>query len=540
MKKQIENRFGRAPLLLLLLIMLIWIACARLGNDGEDTLIIGITGDTDSFHPLLTRSRFGSEIAQLRFLNLMKEQPDFMTFKPELARSWNVEDGGKRIRVHLRTDVFWSDSVKVTARDVEFTYRKQTDDAIGWASSSIKDHIQAVTVIDDSTVDFIFDRPYMYQLMDINDGVILPAHALEGLSNEEFKKAFDRNIPENGPYRLQTWVPNQYMEFVGNELYFDKNTPKIKRVIFKIVPDKTQLINQLKTGEIQVVDGLLPHEAAKLARLNQHLRVEHFPYIQCVEIAWNLRKKLFSDVRVRKAMTLAIDREALVDHLLSGYGKVCTGPIHPLLWAYNPNLKPLPFDPEQAKALLKTAGWRDTDADGYLEKNGRKLEFGLLSNVESQLKKDAQIMIQEMLKKVGIKVKIRRLEWSVYVEKLMGRDYDAVLVGLMSATKVDPMPAWHSSMIGVDGFNLSCYRNKRVDWIIEQARESASKERALPLWYEFQEIIVRDIPATFLWIPDRIVGLDSRIQGCTFSPVSTFYNLPQWYYQQNESSRGTE
>jgi peptide/nickel transport system substrate-binding protein len=286
----------------------------------------------------------------------------------------------------------------------------------------------------------------------------------------------------------------------------------------------------LKTGEIHVMEGIPPHELAGLVE-DSGVQIKHFPYAQYVQIAWNLNNTLFKDKHVRKALTHAIDRAALVEHLLKGYGVVCAGPIHPILWASETNLEPLPFSPEKAKGLLAQAGWRDTNDDGILDDGARDFEFKLLTNIGSQLREDAQVMIQEMLRQVGVCVIPQRLEWSVYVERLMSRNFDAVLIGMMTATKVDVFPAWHSTMIGPDGFNLSCYTNVEVDRLIERSRQIADREEALPLFDQFQNIIADDQPATFLWVPDRIVALDANIVGCRFSPVSTFFNIHQWAFE---------
>ncbi|HPG40168.1 MAG TPA: ABC transporter substrate-binding protein [bacterium] len=495
-------------------------------------LVIGVTGDVDSFNPLLTRSRFGAELSKMLYIGLLEEQPDFVTFKPALARSWSFEDSGKRIRFNLRTDVFWSDSVKVTAADVEFTHSKQVDELIGWTGASVKSFISAVQVVNDSTIDFIFTEIYPYQLMDANEGVILPRHIFENVASTDWQSLdYTKHFISSGPYKLKTWAPNQYIELTRNELYYNPALPKINTLIFKQVPDQTQLLTQLQTGEINVLEGVPAQDAVQIAAENKNITIEHFPYSQYVQVSWNMQKPLFQERRVRQALTMAIDRQSLVEHLLQGFGQVCNGPIHTMLWASNPDLPIILFSVDSAKAQLSAAGWADTDNDGYLDKNKQPFEFQLMTNIGSQVREDALVMIQEMLKDVGIKVVPQRLEWSVYVEKLTARDYDAVLIGMMSATKVDVFPVWHSSMCGADGFNLSCYKNTHVDSLIEKARQLADRDSALPLWYEFQEILVQDQPATFLWIPERLVGFDTHIRGFIFSPVSTFFNVAEWYYQ---------
>jgi peptide/nickel transport system substrate-binding protein len=500
--------------------------------DKNRILVIGITGDTDSINPILTRSLFGNELSELLFLNLMEEQPDFVTFEPELAKSWEVSADKKTYTFHLRTDVYWTDSTEVTADDVLFTFQLQKNKDIGWSGGSSKDYIAEVKKLDDSTVVFIFNRVYLYQLMDINEGVILPEHILNHLTPEEIKSApFSQMLVSDGPYRLKSWIPNQYLELEANKLFYDSSVPNIKSIVFKIVPDKYQLLDQLKTGEVHFVEGIAPKEIASSDDNDSGIVFQHFPYLQYVQIFWNMKKPLFQDVRIRKAMTLAIDRQALVDFLLAGYGQVCRGPIHPQLWAYNPNVEDVRYDAEEAKALLRDCGWKDRDNNDYLEKDGQDLSFTLMTNIGSETKEDAQVMIQEMLKKIGVKVVIQRFEWSVFVDRVVARDFDAVLMSMMSATKVDLFPAWHSSMSGPDGFNLSCYSNPEVDRLLETARALADQEEAKKLWYRFQDIISRDVPGTFLWVPERVVGLDKRIRNVRFSPASAYFNLPEWSFE---------
>ena len=368
--------------------------------------------------------------------------------------------------------------------------------------------------------------------MDINEGVILPAHILNHLAPEEIKSAPFSLMPvTDGPYRLKSWMPNQYIELEANDLFYDASLPNIKSIVFKIVPDKYQLLNQLKTGEVHFVEGVPAKEISSGEDDYSGIVFQHFPYLQYVQIFWNMKKPLFQDVRIRKAMTLAIDRQALVNFLLTGYCQVCRGPIHPQLWAYNPNLEDVPYNPEKAKMLLKECGLQDNDQDGFLEKDGQEISFTLMTNIGSETKEDAQVMIQEMLKKIGVRVVIQRFEWSVFVDRVVARDFDAVLMSMMSATKVDLFPAWHSSMSGPEGFNLSCYANAEVDRLLETARALADQDEAKNLWYHFQDIISRDVPGTFLWVPERVVGLDKRIKNVRFSPASAYFNLPEWSFE---------
>jgi len=511
-----------------LCLLFILLSCGG-GKRQRDALIIGLINDVSSLNPLLTTSSVDNDVQGRLFLTLLEEQPDFTTFKPRLAKSWEFSPDGKKITFHLRGDVYWIDGVKVTARDVRFTWLKQRDPQIAWIHMSTKAHIRDVQVVNDSTVAFIFSKTYPYQLMDANEGYILPEHILKDLEGPEWRTTtFNRNPVTNGPYKLRRWVSQQFIELVANESYYEPGKPRIKRVIFKIVPDQTALLTQLETGEIDVMEGLPPKDVERISERGD-IEVVRFPDLQYVYIAWNGRDPLFQNVRIRRALTMAIDRQAIIRSVYYGFAQECISPIVPLLWAYNQRIKPLPYDPASARSILKAEGWIDHNGDGWIDKDGKKFEFELMTNYGNQIRRDIMIMVQAQLKEIGIKVNLRTYEWTVFSEKLRKGDYQAAITGWRVGTKVELRSFWHSSQIGRAGFNRVFYCNPVVDRLIDRAEEILDRKEALPLWHRLQEIIYNDQPVTFLYVPQRIVGVNKRIKGYQMNPLSVFYNLRDWY-----------
>jgi peptide/nickel transport system substrate-binding protein len=238
------------------------------------TLVVGEISDFESLNPMGTSDAHARDVYNLLLLSLLDEQGDFLTFKPRLAESYEFSDDRRRLTFHLRRDVFWSDGTPCTARDVAATFRAQIDPDVLWSGRHLKGHIDSVTVEDDFTVVYHFGAVYPYQLMDANDGPILPRHVIEGIPPSEIRMIPAEEIPVNGPFRIETWVKGQALTLVPNQRYYEKGKPYLGKVIFKIIPDQVTLLTQLRNGEIDCMESLPYAGAADLqlpdTRLHLH------------------------------------------------------------------------------------------------------------------------------------------------------------------------------------------------------------------------------------------------------------------------------
>jgi peptide/nickel transport system substrate-binding protein len=294
-----------------------------------------------------------------------------------------------------------------------------------------------------------------------------------------------------------------------------------------VVPSPTSLFNQLLSGAVDLVDGITADDAARVQE-SPDIDLTVFADRSYTHVCWNLDRPLFSDASVRRAMALAVDREALIDVVYDGYAILSAGPVLSSMWAFNRGLEPLPFDPVEARRLLDQAGWRDSDGDEILDRNGVDLEFELLAPSESESRQDAALMIERDLARVGIRVTPRFVEWGSLQAAMVSGDFDAFVNRWVEPTQVDLWGIWHSSPPDEPTFNFGGYRNPEVDRLLEAVDRAADFADQKPLLDEIQTLIVADQPYLFLVENARLVGHNSRVRGAEINAASVFFNVADW------------
>jgi peptide/nickel transport system substrate-binding protein len=403
----------------------------------------------------------------------------------------------------------------------------QTDTTVAWPSASIKSRIRDVEVKSVKTVVFHFTERYLYQLMDANDGVILPQHLLASVPRKELKtSAFGRQPVGNADYVLAKWEPGQYIELTRNPRYAG-DSPRIDRIMIKFVPDVVTLTAQLNAGEIDLLEAVQAGELASIREKRSDVNIIDVPSRRMSFVAWNLARAPFDDRAVRRTLTTAIDRKAIIKSVWGGYAKECTSPLVPLQWAFDPSIKALPFDLKSARAALAAAGYKDSDGDGIVERNGKPFAFELLVN-DAQNRVDAATMVQAQLKKAGVKVDVRVMEYGAYIDRILAMDYDAAFVEWKVPTKVDLTPLFHSKSKRPQGFNFVSYSNPEVDRLIDEALAQADMEPARQLWARAQRMVYDDQPYTFIAVPQELTAIDDRFCHVTPSAISIFAHIADW------------
>lgn len=508
-----------------------WNAFYQQPHDQGDTLVIGTIGDADSLNDLTSTAASGDQVIGLLFLSLTRTNPDY-SHAPGLAKSWEFSEDHLEVTFHLRDDVFWHDGVRTTAHDVKFSFEKQRNPDIGWSAIKWKQFITDCVVIDDFTVKFVFERIYPYQLMDAVVGIVLPQHILEKVPDKEMINAeFNRNPIGNGPYRFKEWKAQQYIELVANDDYY-AGRPALDRIIFKVVPDQENLVLQLKSGQIDFMERVPPRFYRELSR--QEDLVAHVSASRAYSyLGWNLRNPLFESKKVRQALTMAINRQEIIDSLLLEFGEIAKGPILPIIWGHNPNLPDLPYDPERARQYLAEEGWSDSDGDGWLDKNGQRFAFALKTNKGNQIREDITVLVQDMLKQVGIEVKPNIVEWTIFSGDMNKKDFEAAVAGWSVGLKMDMTTIWHTESIN-DKFNFVSYSNPEFDRLNDAAIFEMDEEKARKMWWRAQEMIVEDQPYTFLYTPRDINFVHQRFQNVQMKTVGWSYNLEQWWVPKDQ------
>ncbi|MBI4585745.1 MAG: hypothetical protein HY717_17170 [Planctomycetes bacterium] len=508
-----------------------WEAFYRSKYDTGDTLVVGTIGDAESLNDLTHVTSSAADIISLLFLQLTRTNPDF-SHGPALARSWQFSPDHLELTFKLRDDVTWHDGVKTTAQDVKFTFEKQTDEVIAWSAIKWKENIKECVVVDDTTVKFIFKKVYPYQLMDAVVGVILPKHLLEKVPSAEWKSCeFNRNPIGNGPFKFKEWRAKEAIEVVASEKFY-RGRPPLNRIIFKVVPDQENLVLQLKTGQIDFMEQVPPKFFEELSH-NRDLVPYVFPSRTYVYIAWNLKNSLFQSKKVRQALTTAMDRQEIIDARLYKFAEICKGPISPIIWAYNPNLPDFPYDPEKARKWLAEEGWKDSDGDGILDKDGKRFEFTIQTNQGNKIREDITVIVQNQLKKVGISAKPLILEANTFFSNLNKKEFESAVAGWFVGLKMEMTTIWHSRSLN-DKFNHVYYSNPEFDAVNDQACDEMDREKARKLWWRAQEIIVEDQPYTFLYVPKQINFLHRRFKNVQMETIGWSYNIEQWWAPKDQ------
>jgi peptide/nickel transport system substrate-binding protein len=502
------------------------------------TIVTGWTTEPLGLNDLtFPTTAVGNEVMFRIFQHLVDEQPDFTehpaTFAPQLAESWEWSDGHKTLTFHLRKNLVWSDGAPLTAEDVRWTWQAHIHPAVAWDSAYMKDAIRDVEVVDPQTVRFHFSRAYAKQLLDANEGLILPKHLWSQLPFEKWRENpdwFRQHQVSSGPFKIESWKPQQEMVLVRNERYWEKDRPYLDRVILRFVPDAGNLLSQFLNGDLDFIAQVSPSDAARI-KAKPDLELVSFWSNLYVVVAWNGTRPLFTDPEVRRALTLAIDRQTIVDTLLPGdTGRVGISPILQAVWAHDKTLQPWPYDPAEARRILAAKGWKDTDGDGILDRGGKAFSFELTSNAGNASRNDAAVMIQQQLRTVGIEAAPRIVEFNTLVTDTRSGNYDGTIAGLSIDTSLDLSGNYHTRSIA-GGDNYFHYSNPEVDRLIDLAARQVELASALPYLHQVEHLIHRDQPATFLWESKRLAAVNKRVHDAWPNLQSGFFNLKDWWVE---------
>lgn len=327
------------------------------------------------------------------------------------------------------------------------------------------------------------------------------------------------------------WTTGQEIVLEENPDYYE-GRPYISEYNDRIIPDPATMFLELKSGGIDWM-GLTPIQYKRQTtgkafeeKFNKYKYVS-FGYTY---LGYNLLSPFFQDRRVRQALTYAIDKKSIIEGVLLGLGVVCTGPYKPDSWVYNPNVKKYPYNPDKARELLKEAGWEDTDGDSILDKDGQPFSFTILTNQGNTQRTSTGVIIQANLKKVGIEVKVRVVEWAAFLKEFINKkNFEAVILGWTSPQDPDQYDVWHSTKIKETELNFISYKNPEVDKLLNLARHTFDREERKEYYYKFQEILAEDQPYTFLYVPDSLQCIDSRFHGIEPAPAGITYNFNKWY-----------
>jgi peptide/nickel transport system substrate-binding protein len=465
------------------------------------TLHLTTSSNPARLNPLIATDSASSSIAGFLFNSLVKYDESGQKIIGDLAESYRFITP-REIEFKLRRGIKWHDGKPFSAHDVLFTYHliKKPTTITPYASDFRV--VSNVKVIDNYTLRVFYEKPY-FKALEIWMMGIVPEHVLK--KEKDIMGAKFNTAPiGTGPYILKKLEFSKQIVLEANRDYFE-HRPKIDNIIFHVIGDPMTRFLMLKSGQIDVSAlEAMQYERQLDKEFDKRFATLELPSHSYTYLGFNLRLKKFQDPRVREALSLAVDREALIDVLFLRHGKVCNGPFLPGSKGFNQEVNAPKRNISRAKALLKAAG--------YTAK--APLTFEIATSNSSAIRPYAAEILQRQLLDVGVKVTIRVMEWQAFLNTVVApRKFDTVLLGWSLSLSPDPYALWHSQSDVPGGFNLVGYHSKRTDTLIEQMESSTDPEKIASYQREIFKTIVSDNPYLFLLIPNEINVYSRSIEG---------------------------
>jgi peptide/nickel transport system substrate-binding protein len=534
-----------------LLVVLVFSSCG-IRREKKDLVIVAVKADAGQINPITHVTAFERILCSgilPRLLESMWDTTGLIRYEPLLAKSYEWSSDGKALTYHLHSGRVWEDGRTITAYDIQSTFRLIADSTV---ASTKKEHLlvfdmtrgidHAVEALDDSTAVFHFRHAYPLSVYDTNlQPGFLPHHLTREIRPSELRKAALNSRPlSGGPYRLASWQKQEQIVLERNPDY--KPAAGFQSIVFRVIPEYTTRLTSFQTGEVDVMYPINPQDVDRLLHSVKNSRVELVRYRYYDYVGWqNIDAEayhaskiirphpLFGSPIVRRALTMAINRQEIVDGYFYGrYGEVAVSPISPMFrWALNDTLKPWPFDLDQSRTLLREEGWADHDGDGLLDKDGRRFEFDLYYDAGNERRAFSAAVIERGLAAIGIRANIRTAETNVFYDNELNKKYDAFISGIGVPLQIDPTSEWHSDLDRYP-YNDISYRNPEVDRLLDEGKKVNDVRDAAPLWRRFQKILHEEQPVTFLYWRHEIVAYQGWIRNTYTSPLGEIDKFWMW------------
>lgn len=455
-------------------------------------LVRRLEGEVATLNYLLQTTEDEAQVLSLLYDPLIAVDQNLEPVAATAAR-WEVLDGGKTVVLHLDPRAKFSDGRPVRASDVVFTLNKifeaESQQFSAWFESLDREQTKAV---DERTVRVVFKEAHAGRIYAFQIGV-MPEHVY---AKENFAKT--TKVAGNGPYVLKSRQRGRSIVLERNANYW-REKPPIQTVTFRPIADDAVAWRALQRGDVDVT------------RVNNEVwaRVKDDPAVQgAIEfhsvyrlawnaIAWNLDDPLFADARVRRALAMAFDRQSVIDRLYAGQARAVTGPFTPDQQGNSAEITPIEFNPTAAAALLASGGWRDTDGDGVLDREGKPFAITLLIIAGSVPSRDQALVFQEALRGIGVKLEVRAIDEGAFYGQVLERNYQAAYLSWVNEIDPDPSDLFHSKQLAPDGMNVIGYKNAEADQLMDEARTEMDPSRRRDLYHQLHAVLARDQP--YLW-----------------------------------------
>ncbi|MBM2803503.1 MAG: extracellular solute-binding protein, family 5 [Deltaproteobacteria bacterium] len=544
-----------------------------------DWLLAHILSDPEQLNPLTSNDAGSSAILGYITQSLLTRDPRSLELKPLLAEARPVISADKlTYTFKIRRDAHFQDGRKLTGEDVLFSIKAIKCPLVNAPFARVYyESVIDAQLIDEYTIRFHIKEPYFLNETMLGGIDVLPRHyydpqnllkdvTVKDLSGDpgklsenvkrfadQFNKNYSRNPMGSGPYKFQAWKTGQEVELVRDSKYWGSGKPEVDQAYldrhkYRVINNLDAALTSLKSGALDSMNlqPLQHMQQTGAERFKKDFDKHEYFSPNYTYLGWNNDHPIFQDKRVRKAMTYLANRKQMVKTILFNLGQVIDGPIYFHRPEYDKTLASIPYDPKKALELLNESGWKDTDGDGILDKtiDGKKVpfRFEIKFNSGNATRKSVALTMQDELKKHGIAVTVRELDWTVFLSDVKERKFDAMILGWqMSVTEPDAYQVWHSSQAANKGSNHIAYKSPRVDKILEDYRREFDAKKRVDLYREFQRILHDEQPYTFLFTPKSISAVSRRFRGVEVLPIGGLRPLDWWVPagSQKYSSKNT-
>ncbi len=495
----------------------------------------GIIGQPRHINPLLAQSNDADrDLSSLVYSSLLKHNEDGKLV-PDLAKSYEISSDGLNYTVYLKEDVAWHDGHKLTADDVVFTIETAQNSDY---ASPLRVNWQGVTVqkVNDSTLIFKLNNKYAQFLNNFTIG-ILPKHIWSNIQPANFALSeYNLKPVGSGPYVFEKLQKNdlgqmQSYQLSSNTNYYD-GRPFIDTITIKFYDSEAAMIDAYNRNEIQNLGNISPQGLKKL-KFKQRLNIKEIELPRYFGVFFNQSENpVLADKNVRLALNHATDKKAIIDKVIDGKGEEIYSPLIENVLNVSQDIPKFKFDLEQAKNILKAAGWTQVDEKGILKKGNTRLTVHITTSALPELTQIANLL-KEQWAKAGIEVIVDSLSTPQLQQAIKDRDYEALLFGEILDLDPDPFSLWDSSQKQKLGLNLALYDNKTADSLLQDARQSLNPLDRAKKYDDFQKIVINDVPAVFLYNPLFLYPQTNDIKGANVETVSNpsdrFSNVEKWY-----------
>ncbi len=509
-------------------------------------LISSIMAETQNLNSIINNEATASTFWGLAYNALAERnyaKPEI--FQPMLAKSWSLSEDKLTYDVKLRQGVIWHDftdpvsgkvwkDVEVTAEDFKFYLDVIKNPDVDCAPMrGYMEDLDRIEVINKYEFKVIWKKRYFLSESITMGLQPLPRHFYHDYPGPFDGKKFNDDHQRNriivgcGPYRFDRWEKGQRVVFTRWEKYFGKDygvMPKLKELVYDVIKHPNTAFQALTAEK---VDRLSLNPEQWQTRTNVpafgndgYLEKFRYPGLSYAYIGYNLKNPLFQDRKVRQALTHLINRERIIKEVLFGLGRIVTGPFY-IDSPYNDNkIKPYGFSPDEAKQLLAEAGWKDSDGDGILDRDGKKFSFTMLQIANSTTLQKVLAIIKEDMAKAGVEMNLQSVEWSVYVQRLEQKSFDTCCLLWGLSFDSDPYQLWHSSQADAPSSSNHIYfKNAEADKLIEEIRVTFDLQKRIELCHKFHQLLHEEQPYTFLFSPDSLLVMNRKYRNMRLFPL---------------------